>query len=70
MKRDYKYNKLRGRIIEKYGSMSSFAKKIGITDVSMSNKMQCKTGFSQGDIKCWCELLDIQTNEIGIYFFE
>lgn len=65
----YKYNKLRGRIIEKYGSQMSFAKKIGISQQALSRKMNCKIGFSQEDIVLWGTLLDIEPSEYSIYFF-
>ena len=65
----YKYNKLRGRIIEKYGSQSKFADKIGITKQSLSKKMNCKIGFSQEDIVLWGDLLDITPGEYSEYFF-
>jgi len=65
----YKYDKLRGRIIEKYRTQEAFAKEIGISKNSLSLKMNGKTGFSQEDIMEWSKLLDICQNEIGIYFF-
>lgn len=69
MQMPYKYNKLRGRIIEMYGSQDNFALKIGISKNSMSRKMNCKTGFSQRDISIWSNLLNICPNEYGEYFF-
>lgn len=65
----YKYNKLRGKIIEKYGTQEKFAKEIGISENSLSKKMQCKTGISQADISLWARLLDINIEEYGEYFF-
>ena len=65
----YKYDRLRGRIVEKYGSQEEFAKVIGISSNSMSKKMNGKTGFSQKDIIKWSELLDISKSEYGEYFF-
>lgn len=65
----YAYNKLRGRIIEKYGSQSKFAEKIGISQQSLSKKMNCKIGFSQEDIVLWGGLLDILPEEYSVYFF-
>ncbi len=65
----YAYNKLRGRIVEKYGTQEAFARKIGISKNSLSLKMNGKTSFSQADIIKWSELLDIQPHEIGQYFF-
>ncbi len=66
---EYKYNKLRGRIIEKYGSQGEFADKIGLSETSVSKKMTGKTGFDQSDIIKWCEALDIPLAEAGTYFF-
>lgn len=65
----YTYNKLRGRIVEKFGSQANFARKLGITTTTLSKKMQCKTGFSQEDIETWASMLDIQRNEFSDYFF-
>ena len=66
---NYKYDRLRGRIVEKYGSQEEFAKVIGISSNSMSKKMNGKTGFSQKDIVKWSELLDINKSEYSEYFF-
>ena len=65
----YPYNKLRGRIIEKFATQEEFARKIGISKNSLSLKMNGKTSFSQNDIIKWSELLEIDANEIGQYFF-
>lgn len=65
----YEYKALRGRIVEKYDSQSNFAKVLGVSENSLSLKMNGKTGFSQSDIVKWQELLDIQTADIGHYFF-
>lgn len=65
----YTYNKLRGRIIEKYGSQTKFAKEIGISQQALSRKMNCKIGFSQEDIVLWGHLLDISPTEYSVYFF-
>lgn len=65
----YKYNKLRGRIIEKFGTQEKFAKALGISKQALSKKMTGKTGISQADIVRWCRMLDIQTNALSEYFF-
>jgi predicted transcriptional regulator len=65
----YKYDKLRGRIIEKYGTQARYAEILGISQTAMSSKMNCKTRFDQTDIRKWCELLDINTDDVGEYFF-
>lgn len=65
----YTYNKLRGRIVERYRTQDAFAKAIGITKNALSRKMTGKAGISQEDIAKWCQLLDIDIREIGEYFF-
>lgn len=65
----YKYKKLRGRIVERFGTQEKFAKEIGISETALSKKMQCKTGISQSDICLWSKLLEIEPEEYGLYFF-
>lgn len=65
----YEYNKLRGRIIEKYGTQEKFAEAIGLSTNSISKKMTGKAGFSQEDIETWSKMLGITQNEYGEYFF-
>ena len=65
----YEYNKLRGRIIEKYGTQENFAKTIGLSTNSISKKMTGKSGFSQEDIELWSKKLEIEQAEYGEYFF-
>lgn len=65
----YKYKKLRGKIIEKFGTQEKFAKEIGISETALSKKMQCKTGISQSDICRWSKLLEIEQKDYGEYFF-
>ena len=65
----YKYNRLRGRIVEKYGSQASFARKLGISATQLSRKMSGKVGFSQADMLEWGELLQIPKEEFVSYFF-
>lgn len=66
---EYSYNKLKGRIVEKYGNQDNFAEAIGISSNSLSKKLTCKTGISQKDITLWSDLLDINKKEYGEYFF-
>lgn len=65
----FEYNKLRGKIVEKYGSQKEFAKALGISENSFSLKMNCKSGFSQADMDACGKLLDIPVEEFGSYFF-
>lgn len=65
----YKYDKLRGRIIEKFGSQAKYAEALGVSEVTVSRKMNGNVGFSQRDMKQWGELLDISESDFGEYFF-
>lgn len=65
----YSYDKLRGRIVEKYGSQEHFAEVLGISTNSLSKKMTGKVGFSQKDIVSWSNLLGIDKTEYSEYFF-
>ena len=65
----YDYSKLRGRIVEKFGTISAFTKALGSSTVTVSAKLNNKSGFSRGDIEHWSELLKIPSSEIGLYFF-
>lgn len=66
----FQYAKLRGRIVEMFGSHSKFAKALKISENSLSKKLNGKTQFKQGDIQTWCNLLEIPITEAGLYFFK
>lgn len=65
----YEYRKLIGRIIEKYGTRKAFAEYLGLSENSMSKKLNGITAFSQNDIEIWCNALDIELSDAGVYFF-
>lgn len=65
----FDHNKLRGRIIEKFGSLGAFAKRVEISATALSNKITGKTSFSDHDIYLWTSLLGIQDYEVSTYFF-
>lgn len=65
----FDYSKLRGRIVEKYGSITRFAEYISISRVSLDYKLNNKVQISRADIIEWSKLLDIDPEEYGLYFF-
>lgn len=65
----YTYRKLRGRIVEKYRTQTNFAKAVGISKNAMSRKMSGQVRLSQEDMIQWAELLEIDKEEFGDYFF-
>ncbi len=65
----FKYNKLRGRIVEIFGSQAEFAKSIGQSEQNITAKLAGRSSFTQDNIIAWCRALDIDQNDIGAYFF-
>ena len=65
----FNYSRLRGRIIEKYGTVGNFANAIKMSDGTMSSRLSCKSYFSQDEIVTICRMLDIGFYEIDDYFF-
>ena len=63
-------SKLRGRIVEKFGSQAAFARELGVTRGTINNQLNSPNGLSQCTITKWSELLEIPANEIGEYFFK
>ena len=68
---EFDYSKLRGRIIEKFGSIKAFAKAYGISNVSMSKKLNGQIAISQDDVVKMSrpEYLDIQPSEYHEYYY-
>lgn len=67
--KQYSYNKLRGRIVELFGTQANFASALETSTQVVSEKLNCKKGFSQKDIEKWSKLLKIEVLEYGLYFF-
>lgn len=65
----FNYSKLRGRIIEKYGSQSDFAKAFGCSDRTLSLKMNGKRPWKQTEILSAIKLLELSEEDIRDYFF-
>lgn len=67
MERDY--SKLRGKIIEVFGTMSKYAKAMNYSERTVSLKINGRIDFTQSDITKSVNLLGLQDEEIPIYFF-
>ena len=61
--------KLRGRIVEKYGTISNFSEFVGRNRSSVSMILNGKAEMDRQDIVLFCSALDIKDKEIGDYFF-
>lgn len=65
----YDYAKLNGRIAEKCGTQAVFAEKMGLSERSVSMKLNNKVAFKQPEIQRALEILDLKSDEIRTYFF-
>ena len=65
----FDYSKLKGRIVEYYGTQSNFSQEFGISNNMFSQKMNNKVRFSTDDIIRISDMLEIPEQEIGLYFF-
>lgn len=65
----YDYSKLNGRIVEKCGTQAVFAERIGVSDASMSKKLNGKAEWKQGEMQKAAIILDFPERDIPTYFF-
>lgn len=65
------YSKLKGRIIEKFGSQKSFGSAVGLSENTIGKKLSGQRTIWIKDIEKWCskEFLDIEKEDIPSYFF-
>ncbi|BBB91017.1 MAG TPA: DUF739 family protein [Methylomusa anaerophila] len=63
------YNKLKGKIKEKFGTQEAFAKKLGISRTSLSLKLNNFSEFTQKEILDSMALLGLPGIEVDKYFF-
>ena len=63
----FDYRKLKGAIIERYNSQSAFAKEIGVSERTLSLKMNGKIAWKQPEI---IKALNLTTDDIQEYFFK
>lgn len=65
----FDYSKLLGRIKECGFTQETLAKHIGIAETSMCLKLNNKANFKQVEIFLICIALNIESGEVGVYFF-
>ena len=66
---EFKYDKLKGRIKEKYGTQENFARAMGIAQTTTSFKINGKASWNQGEIVKAIEVLGLSKDDIVEYFF-
>lgn len=65
----YDYSVLKGKITEICGTRGEFAKKMGLSERSISLKLNNKLSWSQSDIQRALEILGVSSNKVQEYFF-
>lgn len=66
----YDYSKLYGLIAEKCGTQARFAQQIGLSERSVSLKLNGRIGWKQTEIAKACNILGIADEHIPVYFFK
>ena len=65
----FDFDKLKGLIIERYGTRAAFAKALGLTPGQLSVRLSGSVHFKSPEIVKATELLEIGPESIGAYFF-
>lgn len=65
----YNYSKLLGRIVEVVGTQGKLAEAIGLSERSVSLKLNGKVDWKQSEIAKVCSVLKIATEDVSSYFF-
>lgn len=66
----FDYSKLSGKIREKYGTQSSFAKVMGMSERSLSLKISGKRAWTQAEMDKAISCLELDSQDIPDYFFK
>lgn len=66
----YKTDKIRGRIVEKFGSQKAFAEAMNINETTLSKILNNGTEWKASSALKAIKMLEIPNNEVDLYFFE
>lgn len=65
----FDYQRLKGKIVEKYNKQSDFARAMQMSERTLSLKMNGRVAWKQTEIMKAIKLLDLKDSDIQPYFF-
>lgn len=65
----YDYSRLAGKIVEVFGTQAKFAEAVGLSERSVSLKLNNKLGWKQVEMTKACSVLGVDLAEVARYFF-
>lgn len=65
----FDYSKIKGRIIEKVGSLGKFAEAMGWSIQTQHKKLSGRIPWTQKDMITAVRVLDLEIDDIPAYFF-
>lgn len=66
----FDFSKLLGKITEEYGTQYNFARAMGLSEHSLSVKLNNKVPWKTTEIVKAMELLNINSSDVSAYFFK
>ncbi|MGW7932603.1 DUF739 family protein [Staphylococcus xylosus] len=66
----FDFSLLNGKIVEKYATQFNFAVALGVSERTLSLKLNNKVPWKNTDIIKTCDLLDIPIKDVYKYFFD
>ena len=68
-RKTFNYSKLRGRMVEMFGTIGETAEAAGIRRDMLSMALNGRRAFTQAEIATLSATLEIPSEEVGLYFF-